>query len=96
MAKERMITRTINTTIVTVQGYNRKEKKMETKVGTFNGKVDTENELEIFTKFDTFEFRTLEILSTEIVSEKRAMPEWYFIQNSKPITEKEAEELEAE
>lgn len=94
--KERMVTRTIKSAIVTVQMYSRKDKKMFEKTDVFTGKFDTKNEELIFAHFNEIDARTMDIISIEEHEEKWALPERLFLQYGHRITKAEAEEIEAE
>lgn len=95
-SKERMVTRTIKSAVVTVQMYSRKDKKMFEKTDVFTGKFDAKNEDAIFAHFNEINARAVDILSIEEHEEKWAMPERLFLQYGHRITKAEAEEIEAE
>ena len=94
--KERMVTRTIKSAIVTVQMYSRKDKKMFEKTDVFTGKFDPKNEELIFAHFNEIDARAMDIISIEEHEEKWALPERLFLQYGHRITKAEAEEIEAE
>ena len=95
-SKERMVTRTIKSAVVTVQMYSRKDKKMFEKTDVFTGKFDPKNEELIFAHFNEIEARAMDIISIEEHEEKWALPERLFLQYGHRITKAEAEEIEAE
>lgn len=92
--KERMITRTINSTIITVKCYNRETKDFEEITKTFTGKFNTDDEFEIFAAFDTMKYRAVEVLNVKVNQAKYALPERLFIQYGKCVTDEEAKEFE--
>ena len=94
--KERMVTRTIKSAIVTVQMWNRKDKKMFEKTDVFTGKVDLKNEELIFAHFNEIDSRAMDILSIEEHEEKWAIPERLFLQYGHRITKAEEDEINAE
>lgn len=95
--KERYVTRTISSTIVTVECWNRDEKKTESITKTFSGKLDAKSdEMEIFSAFDSLHYRALEITSCKVNEQRYKISEVDFIKYGTPITEKEAEEIEEE
>ena len=95
-SKERMVTRTIKSTIVTVQMYSRKDKKMFEKVDTFTGKFDPKNEELIFAHFNEIEARAMDIISIEEHEEKWTIPERFFLQYGHRITKAEEDEINAQ
>lgn len=92
--KERMITRTISITTVSVKCYNRETKDFEEITKTFTGKFNTDDEFEIFAAFDTMKYRAVEVLSVKVNQAKYALPERLFIQYGKCVTDEEAKEFE--
>ena len=94
--KERMVTRTINSTIICVKCYNRETKDFENITKTFTGKFNTEDEFEVFATFDTMKYRAVEVISVKVNQAKYALPERLFIQYGKCITEEEAKAYEEE
>lgn len=92
--KERMITRTINSTTITVKCYNREQKGFEEITKTFTGKFNTEDEFEIFAAFDTMKYRAVEVISIKVNQAKYALPERLFIQYGKCVTDEEASDYE--
>lgn len=94
--KERMITRTINSTTVAVKCYNRETKVFEEISKTFTGKFNTDDEFEIFAAFDSMKYRAVEVLSIKVNQAKYALPERLFIQYGKCVTDEEAKEFEEE
>lgn len=95
-SKERMVTRTINSTIITAKCYNKETKDFESITKTFTGKMNTEDEFEIFSLFDTMKYRAVEIEYVNVLQAKYALPERLFIAYGKMITDAEAEEYENE
>ncbi len=93
-SKERMVTRTINSTIITAKCYNKDTKDFESITKTFTGKMDTDDEFEIFAAFDTMKYRAVEVLSIKVNQAKYALPERLFIQYGKCVTDEEAKEFE--
>ena len=92
--KERMITRTINSTTIAVKCYNRELKAFEEITKTFTGKVNTDDEFEIFAAFDTMKYRAVEVISIKANQAKYALPERLFIQYGKCVTDEEASDYE--
>ena len=96
MPKERIITRTIKSAIVTVEMYNRKTKEHFNLTDVFTGKFDPENEELIFAHFNRIDARCIDIISITENEEKWALPERLFLQYGHRITKEEAEEIENE
>lgn len=94
--KERMVTRTINSTVITVKCYNRETKDFEEITKTFTGKFNTDDEFEIFGAFDTMKYRAVEVVKVKVNSAKYAIPERWFIEHGTCITDEQAKEYEEE
>ncbi len=95
-SKERIVTRTIKSTIVRVSCYNRKIRAFVERSDVFTGKFEAGNEILIAAHFNGIDEKYIETLSVSVKEEKYALPERLFIQYGKRITEAEAEEIENE
>ena len=94
MPKERMITRTIKSAIVTVEMCNRKTKEHYLTSDVFTGKFNAEDEEMIFAHFNKIDARCVDIISVDENEEKWAIPERVFLQYGHRITKEEAEEID--
>ena len=96
MPKERLVTRTIKSAIVSVKCCNRETDEMKVFTDVFTGKIDVQDKAAIMAHFNTFEWAALKILDVKITEEKWAIPERLFLQYGHRITKEEAEEIENE
>lgn len=88
--KQTYITRTITISVVSVNGYNRAEKKEEVRTEKFIGKLDAfEDEMAILDAFDSKQFRSLEIVSVNTTTKRRKETLEDFIKNSVPMNDDE-------
>ena len=84
------MTRTMTTCKVTVEGYNKAEKKAEQITKTLFFKPECEDEA--LDEFHTANFRPYRVVEAWAITEKREMPEEEFYRRSKPVKTKEGEE----
>lgn len=94
--KERMVTRTIKSTMVRVSCYNRKLKSFVECSDVFTGKFDPKNEEVIAAHFNGIDVKYIETLEVSVNEEKWAIPERLFLQYGHRITKAEADEIESE
>lgn len=94
--KERMVTRTIKSAIVSVKCCNRETDEMKVFTDVFTGKIDTEDKPAILAHFNTLEWAALKILDAKVTEEKWALPERLFLQYGHRITKAEEDEINAQ
>ena len=92
--KERMVTRTIKSTIVKVNCFNKKTREFTEEVRVFTGKFDTSDENNVLPLFNTLELRAIEITEVKVHEEKWAIPERLFLQYGHRITKEEEDAIE--
>lgn len=96
--KERFVTRTISSSVVSVNCYNRTEKKEEVITKRIPEKLDAfADEMYILDAFDSDRYRSLNIISVIVEEKKYKISEADFVKYGKPLTkEEEAAEAKAE
>jgi len=96
MARKKMVTRTINTTKVTVMYADVATKSMQTKdillTGTYRGNKAV---LRAIRKYDNDMERIISVENVELLGKKYGMPEEEFLAHAKELTKAEADEAEA-
>ena len=94
--KERFVTRTIKSALVTVSCYDIKKQEFIKKQEVFTGKFDASNIDFLRTHFSGIDTPFIQLLSVDINEEKWALPERLFLEYGKRITKAEAEAIESE